>query len=148
MSSDYARNNIRWLNGLGVPSALLVSSINDLKDAHIMHDVALYVQPIMCIARHDAPLSNPLPSHFKPKPTLCSFVARHAPLNPHRYVFEGKKRSLFEDASGSSRRSNSDMMHATARLFAKYGYFRCDSPCDAATGCGCTLLRDKTGFAC
>jgi hypothetical protein len=41
MSSDYARNNVRWLNGLGVPSALLVSSISDLKDAHIMHDVAL-----------------------------------------------------------------------------------------------------------
>jgi hypothetical protein len=41
MSSDYARNNVRWLNGLGVPSALLVNSVSDLKDAHIMHDVAL-----------------------------------------------------------------------------------------------------------
>jgi hypothetical protein len=41
-----------------------------------------------------------------------------------RFVFEGKKRSLFEDTSGGSRRSSSDMMHATARLFAKHGYFR------------------------
>jgi hypothetical protein len=83
MSSEYARNNIRWLNGLGVPSALLVSSVSDLKDSQIMYDVALY-------------------------------------------VFEGKKRSLFEDGSSSGRRSNSDIMHASARLFAKHGYFRCD----------------------
>ena len=42
-----------------------------------------------------------------------------------RYVFEGKKRSLFEETNGVSRRSSSDMMNSTARLFAKHGYFRC-----------------------
>ena len=41
-----------------------------------------------------------------------------------RYVFEGKKRSLFDETNGVSRRSSSDMMNSTARLFAKHGYFR------------------------
>ena len=75
-----------------MPSALLVSSVNDLKDAHIMHDVAQCVQPQHTLLfRYRAPRNT----------CLCPNDRNYC-----RFVFEGKKRSLFEDATGSSRRSN------------------------------------------